>query len=166
MPLVWPASFTVSARLPQAAQLLNPVGAEALAGGGRLVVREPEWRQHLLDLRYSARISALMAAEFARDNGRKLASALDRDIVPTDLYFAHFLGVADAIAFLSLLQVMPDQIAGKLFPEAASANGAIFYPSGGKPRTVAEVYTLFDRKFNTGRYEGWDLALMLAEAGQ
>jgi peptidoglycan hydrolase-like protein with peptidoglycan-binding domain len=136
------------------------------AGGGRLAVRDPEWHQPLLDLRYSARISALMAAEFARDNERKLASALDREIEPTDLYFAHFLGVADAIAFLSLLQVMPDQIAGKLFPEAATANGAIFHPPGEKARTVAEVYALFDRKFNTGRYEGWDLELMLAEAGQ
>ena len=107
-----------------------------------------------------------MAAEFAGDNQRKLASALGRDITPTDLYFAHFLGVADAISFLSLLQVMPGEVAGKLFPEAASANGAIFYPPGEKPRTVADVYALFDRKFNTGRYEAWDLALMLAEAGQ
>jgi peptidoglycan hydrolase-like protein with peptidoglycan-binding domain len=136
------------------------------AGGGRLMVRDPESRQRLLDLRYSARISALLAAEFARDNESKLVSALNREINPTDLYFAHFLGVADAIAFLSLLQVMPDQIAGQLFPEAATANGAIFYPPGGKPRTVAEVYALFERKFDTGRYEGWDLALMLAEAGQ
>jgi len=136
------------------------------AGSGRLVVPDTEWRQQILDLRYSARISALMAAEFANDNQRKLVSALNRETNPTDLYFAHFLGVADAIAFLSLLQVMPDQIAGKLFPEAATANGAIFHPPGEKARTVAEVYALFDRKFNTGRYEGWDLELMLAEAGQ
>lgn len=134
--------------------------------GGRLAVRDPEWRQQLLDLRYNARISALMAAEFAGDNRRKLVSALSRDITSTDLYFAHFLGVADAVAFLSLLQVMPDQIAGKLFPEAATANRAIFDPPGEKPRTVADVYALFDRKFNTGRYEAWDLALMLAEAGR
>ena len=136
------------------------------SGGGRLVVGDPEWRQRLLDLRYSARISALMAAEFANDNERKLVSALNREVNSTDLYFAHFLGVADAIAFLSLLQVMPDQVAGKLFPEAASANGAIFHPPGEKARTVAEVYALFERKFDTGRYEGWDLAPMVAEAGQ
>ncbi len=135
-------------------------------GSGRLVVSDPEWHQPLLDLRYSARISALMAAEFASDNERKLVSALNREVTPTDLYFAHFLGVADAIAFLSLLQVMPDQVAGQLFPEAASANGAIFYPPGEKARTVAEVYALFQRKFDTGRYEGWDLAPMVAEAGQ
>ena len=136
------------------------------SGGGRLVVGDPEWRQRLLDLRYSARISALMAAEFANDNERKLVSALNREVNSTDLYFAHFLGVADAIAFLSLLQVMPYQIAGKLFPVAASANGAIFHPPGEKARTVAEVYELFERKFDTGRYEGWDLAPMVAEAGQ
>jgi peptidoglycan hydrolase-like protein with peptidoglycan-binding domain len=136
------------------------------SGGGRLVVGDPEWRQRLLDLRYSARISALMAAEFANDNERKLVSALNREVNSTDLYFAHFLGVADAIAFLSLLQVMPDQVAGKLFPEAASANGAIFHPPGENARTVAEVYALFERKFDTGRYEGWDLAPMVAEAGQ
>lgn len=136
------------------------------SGGGRLVVGDPEWRQRLLDLRYSARISALMAAEFANDNERKLVSALNRAVNSTDLYFAHFLGVADAIAFLTLLQVMPYQVAGKLFPVAASANGAIFHPPGEKARTVAEVYALFERKFDTGRYEGWDLAPMVAEAGQ
>jgi len=136
------------------------------AGGGRLTVNDEQWRQQLLDMRYNARISALMAAEFASDNRRKLVSALGREVTSTDLYFAHFLGVADAIAFLSLLQVMPDETAGKLFPAAASANGSIFYPADEAPRTVAEVYALFDRKFNTGRYQAWDLALMLAEAGQ
>jgi peptidoglycan hydrolase-like protein with peptidoglycan-binding domain len=136
------------------------------SGGGRLLVGDSEWRQRLLDLRYSARISALMAAEFANDNERKLVSALNREVKSTDLYFAHFLGVADAIAFLSLLQVMPYQVAGKLFPVAASANGAIFHPPGEKARTVAEVYALFERKFDTGRYEAWDLAPMVAEAGQ
>jgi len=135
------------------------------AGGGRLAVNHEQWRQDVLDLRYSARISALMAAEFAGDNRRKLVSALGREVTSTDLYFAHFLGVADAVAFLSLLQVMPDETAGKLFPTAAAANGAIFYPPDEAPRTVADVYALFERKFNTGRYQAWDLALMLAEAG-
>ena len=61
---------------------------------------------------------------------------------------------------------MPHETAGKLFPAAAAANGAIFYPAEEAPRTVADIYALFERKFNTGRYQAWDLALMLAEAAQ
>jgi hypothetical protein len=133
------------------------------AGAGRFEIGDPELRREVLDLRYSAAISALMAAEFARDNRRKLAAALGRDIDATDLYFAHFLGTADAIAFLSLLQIMPEGTAAKLFPEPARANGTIFHSPKGVPRTVAEVYSLFDRKFDTGRYQGWDPAVMLAD---
>jgi hypothetical protein len=136
------------------------------AGGQRLLVRDPGWRQRLLDLRYDARIAALMAAEFASDNRRELSAALGREITSTDLYLAHFLGAADAIVFLALLDGMPDREAGSLFPVAADANGAVFYPPGGRPRTLAEIYALFERKFNTGRYQRWDLAVMLAEAGE
>ncbi|MGD2073935.1 MAG: hypothetical protein PVI91_07765 [Gammaproteobacteria bacterium] len=134
-----------------------------VSGAGHFDVGDPQRRQQILDLRYNARVSALMAAEFANDNRRKLAAALGRDIDATDLYFAHFLGPADAIAFLSLLQVMPEGTAAELFPEAARTNGRVFYSPEGAPRTVAEVYGLFERKFNTGRYQGWDPAVTLAD---
>jgi hypothetical protein len=119
------------------------------------IIRDPVY-QHVLDLRYNPRISALLAAEHVKKNMRRLLSSLDRSPGRTDLYLTHFFGASGAISFLRALEDHPDKIAGDIFPGPAKRNKNIFHMQGSKPRTVAEVYEVFNRKFNTSRYEDGD----------
>jgi hypothetical protein len=97
-----------------------------------------------------------MAAETVRDSERLLVHSFDRKPTQTDLYLTHFLGNDDAITFLQSLEQSPDIEAMELFPEAANSNRNIFHSRSSAPRTVNEVYALFDAKFSTRRYD--DLA--------
>lgn len=115
-------------------------------------INDAELHAEALGLRLDARLSALLAAEHARSNMRQLNSKLDRTLDRTDLYLTHFFGTRGAISFLKALAEDPGQIAGEIFPGPASRNRSIFQDKSRKPRTVAEVYKLFARKFNTSRY--------------
>jgi hypothetical protein len=105
----------------------------------------PQARAQALALRDNAPLSAAMAAEYTRDNQDELESALGRQVGPTELYLAHFLGAQGATKFLTAMDQNASQRADALFPEAARANRSIFY-SGGRPRSVAEIYDRFAEK--------------------
>jgi hypothetical protein len=122
-------------------------------GYQRPKVRNEAMYQHLLELRKNPRVSAIMAAEMIRDSEVLLAHSFDRKPTQTDLYLTHFLGNDAAITFLRSLEQSPDVHAVELFPEAANSNRHIFHPSASAPRTVDEVYALFDAKFSTRRYD-------------
>ena len=108
----------------------------------------------VLDLRLDPRMSALLAAEHVRKNTQRLSNTLERQPGRTELYLTHFFGAAGAISFLKALAEDPGQIAGEIFPGPAKRNRYIFQDKARNPRTVAEIYKLFDRKFNTAGYEG------------
>jgi len=126
---------------------------ETVYGYQRPRVRNEAMNQHLLELRKNPRVSAIMAAEMIRDSEVLLAHSFDRKPTQTDLYLTHFLGNDAAITFLRSLEQRPDVHAVELFPEAANSNRHIFHPSSSAPRTVDEVYALFDAKFSTRRYD-------------
>ena len=109
--------------------------------------------QHVLDLRHNPRIAALLAAEYVKQNMQRLLYSLDRKPGRTELYLTHFLGASGAISFLKALHEDPDRIARDIFPSAASRNRSIFRKRDSKPRTLAEIYKIFSRRFNTSRYE-------------
>lgn len=125
-------------------------------GKRRPMVKDAEVYQHILDLRLNPRVSALMAAASIKKNMEKLAFSLDRELGRTDIYLSHFLGPQGAISFLKVLDKNPDRIAGEAFPRAAAFNQGIFGSNSSKPRTVTEVYQIFDRKFNTERFKDWN----------
>ncbi|RDS77077.1 lytic transglycosylase domain-containing protein [Alteriqipengyuania lutimaris] len=118
-----------------AADQINPGGGVANAGT----------RSQLLSLRYDADVSALMAAELARDNSNGLQGFLGREPDATEMYLAHFLGLGGAQKFLGAYRTDAGQSAAALMPKAASANRAIFY-DGGRQRSVAEVMSLMQTK--------------------
>ena len=122
-------------------------------GYQRPIVRDKVIYQHLLELRKNPRVSAIMAAEMVRDSEQLLAYSFDRKPTQTDLYLTHFLGNDDAITFLHSLEQNPDVHAVELFPEAANSNRRIFHQRSSDPRTVDEVYALFDAKFATRRFD-------------
>lgn len=109
--------------------------------------------QRTLDLRLDPHYAALLAAEQVRDSRDRLEGTLSRKPGRTDLYLTHFFGTSGAISFLQALEKNPDQIAGDIFPGPASRNSNIFHKRDRQPRTVAEIYHLLERKFNTDRYE-------------
>ncbi len=112
---------------------------------GRYDVADPQERKAILDLRRNGKISAIMAAEFAKDNRTHLERKLDRPITDGDLYIAHFLGPGGAAALLKAKEVNPDQPAADLMPGAASHNRTIFFDgASGAPRSVAEVTRLLN----------------------
>lgn len=116
---------------------------------GRLKVADPALRKEILDLRRDPAIAAAMAAEHAADNKERLDAKLDRAVVPTDLYLAHFMGLNGAVSFLKNMEANPNQGAADLFPKAAAANKAIFYRADGTQRSLQEIYDRFDKRIDT-----------------
>jgi hypothetical protein len=123
------------------------------AGKKRLRIDNPAVHRYVLALRHNPRISALLAAEYVKFNRKQLSTTLEREPGPTELYLTHFFGATGAISFLRVLYENPDRIAGEVLPRAAEHNQGIFRPKRSKPRTVAEIYKLFERKFSRSRYK-------------
>ncbi|MDX1697129.1 MAG: transglycosylase SLT domain-containing protein [Thiohalobacterales bacterium] len=125
-------------------------------GVSQPTIEDPQQLTRALDLRLQPRLSALLAAEHERWNPRQLLSALERKPDRTALYLSHFLGATGAISFLKALAEDPERIAREIFPGPARRNRSIFQTKADKPRTVAEIYRLFARKFNTNRFRDGD----------
>ncbi len=119
--------------------LLKEARAIGRNSSGVYVFRDTSQRRHIMNLRYDARISTLMAAELATENRRRLTRSLRRDITDSELYIAHFLGADGAIKLIRTANRAPKASAVKAFPKAARANRSIFYARNGKHRTVAQV---------------------------
>jgi len=117
--------------------------ADQIGPGGGVANRGT--REQLLSLRYDADVSALMAAELARDNSAGLRGFLGREPDATEMYLAHFMGLGGAQKFLGAYRTDAGQSAVALMPKAASANRPIFYDKG-RPRSVGEVMSLMQTK--------------------
>lgn len=114
-------------------------------------VRDPRARKKILSLRLDPKMSALLAAEYARNNQIFIEKNMKRSANSTDLYLSHFMGPVGAVTLLKAKANTPNKYAYKIFPQAAKANPRIFYKksrSRKNPRTVSEVYNLIDRIFN------------------
>ena len=115
---------------------------------GGLSVPDPAVRKQILDLRKDPKISAVLAAELTKDNKTALESKLGTPVGSTELYLAHFLGAAGATKFLSAMRDNPLKAARDVVPDAASSNTAVFYDrQTGQPKTLAQVYDRFAKKF-------------------
>jgi len=119
---------------------------------GKPVVKDAAAEQKLMALRSNVEASALMAAEYARDNATSLHGALGRGADAADLYLAHFLGASGAGQLLNAAATDPDTAAAGLLPAAAKANESIFYTAEGRARSAAEVVALVRERF-TGQMD-------------
>ncbi len=117
-------------------------------GAGRATVADPATRQRILDLRKDPRLSAALAAEFARQNKTELEQALGRPAGNADLYMAHFLGATGATTFLKAVASAGATPGAELLPEAAAANRGVFYDAAGRPLSVAQIYQSFSSRIN------------------
>ena len=103
-------------------------------------------RDELLGMRSDPRLSAAMAAEYAKENRAALEGALGRKAGAADLYFAHFLGAGGATKFLQALDAGGSVKAAELMPEAAAANRTVFYDRSGEAKTVQTIYRELSQK--------------------
>jgi len=99
----------------------------------------PGARAKLLQLRNDATLSALMAAELARDNKVRLERLLGRDVTPAETYLAHFLGVGQAARIIDAAHSKPHVSGARLLPAAARSNPAVFAPAGHAASAAAIV---------------------------
>ena len=108
----------------------GPGGRYTVAGGGASAV---------MDLRLDPHASALMAGELAADHAAYLRGRVGREPTAGELYAAHVLGSEGSAKLIDAVRATPAARAAALFPKAAGANRALFFP-GGRPATVSEVY--------------------------
>lgn len=131
-------------------------------GDGRWTVRNRELKKEILDLRRDPALSALMAAEYAKDNERVLEARLGRQVSHQDLYLAHFLGARGAMKVLrgkheNEGEHKPDGLIG-----AAQANPDVFVePSSGEHRSVNDIYAAVERRFRRAMTEASRVAGLL-----
>ena len=124
----------------------DSVGLSDQAAALRENKLDAEAKTELLALRTDVAMSGKMAAHFALDNAKVLASSGFTNIGPTELYLAHFLGAGGAKDFLAGMQANPNAPAADVLPAAARSNTNVFFANG-VPRSFAEIYNRFAQKF-------------------
>jgi transglycosylase-like protein with SLT domain len=97
---------------------------------GAVSMRNSVARAKLLRLRADPRISALMAAELARDNEQRLTQKLGRPVAPAEIYMAHLLGVNEAARVIEKARSAPHTPGARLLPAAARSNPDLFRSHG------------------------------------
>ena len=109
------------------------------SGEGKLSVPSADARKAVMALRLDPKAAALMAGELASDNSAYLKGRTGREPTSGELYAAHFLGPKGSADLIEAAQSRPGAAAAALFPDAATANPAIFYRDG-RAASVSEVY--------------------------
>ena len=89
--------------------------------------------------------NALMGGEYLKENMAALAG-VKKNPNATDAYIAHFLGASGAKKFFG---ANPNAIGAQVLPDAAKSNPDIFYTSGGKPKTISEIYNSLQSKMDS-----------------
>jgi Transglycosylase SLT domain len=112
---------------------------------GDVSMRDAAARTKLLRLRADPRLSALMAAELARDNDTRLSRVLGRPVTPAELYMAHLLGVMPAARVIEAARSAPYTPGARLLPAAARANPGVFKPLGrvASARAIVHKITVY-----------------------
>jgi hypothetical protein len=112
---------------------------------GAVSMRNAAARAKLLRLRADPRLSALMAAELARDNETRLRHTLGRPVTPAELYMAHLLGVMQAARVIEAARSAPYTPGARLLPAAARANPGVFRPLGrvASARAIVRKITVY-----------------------
>ena len=106
---------------------------------GQYHVSGSDAKRAVMDLRLDPHAAALMAGEMTADSAAYLKGRTGRDPTAGELYAAHFLGPQGSARLIEAAHRQPSATAANLFPDAAHANKAIFYP-GGQAATVGQVY--------------------------
>jgi len=114
---------------------------------GDYTVDDPSMRRAIMNLRDDPAASSAMAAALTQNNSFQLTGQIGRRPTDSELYMAHFMGVGGAARLISSAGDSPQATAARIFPNAASANHAIFYDNAGRARSVSEVYAELNSRY-------------------
>ncbi len=113
---------------------------------GSVAMRSGALRDKLLRLRRDPQLSALMAAELALDNKMRLERLLGRGVSPSEIYIAHFLGVAQAAKMIAIARSTPEMAGSHVLPIAAESNPGVFGDAA-TPLSVGAIVAEIDAYF-------------------
>lgn len=131
---------------------------------GRLDIADKTMKAAVLELRKDPELSAMMAAEYARDNSKILERKLGRPATASDLHLAHFLGAGGAVRVIEGMASAPDDSAHSLLPEAARANPELFRDPGSREaRSVTSLYNSVQARYSSAHKGRADLAALRPE---
>ena len=125
----------------------NYADAISKSASGSYSVSDPKTRAAVLKLRDDPVASAAMAGVLTQSNSFSLTGKIGRRPTDSELYMAHFMGVGGAARLISNAEDNPNASAATLFPNAAAANGSIFYDRSGNARSVSEVYSVLTSRY-------------------
>jgi hypothetical protein len=114
---------------------------------GDYTVDDPSMRRAIMNLRDDPAASSAMAAALTQNNSFQLTGQIGRRPTDSELYMAHFMGVGGAARLISSAGDSPQATAARIFPNAATANHAIFYDHAGRARSVSEVYAELNSRY-------------------
>ena len=117
---------------------------------GSYSVSDPDARKAIMKLRDDPTVASDMAAAFTQSNSFKLTGMIGRRPSDSELYMAHFMGVGGAAKLIGNAEDNGQASAARLFPNAAAANRSIFYDrTTGRARTVSEVYSVLQQRYDS-----------------
>jgi len=119
------------------------------SSSGNYSVSDPAARDAIMKLRDDPDAASSMAAVLTQSNSFKLTGDIGRRPTDAELYMAHFMGVGGAAKLISNAEDHPNASGARLFPNAAAANRSIFYDSGGRERSVAQVYSVLTQRYDS-----------------
>jgi len=116
---------------------------------GDYAVVDPAMRRDIMKLRDDPAVSAAMAGVLTQSNSFQLTGRIGRRPTDSELYMAHFLGVAGASKLINSAVDDPQASAARMFPGAAAANRSIFYDKQGNARSVSDVYAVLSSRYDS-----------------
>src|SRR6201987_6266095 len=116
---------------------------------GDYTVSDPSMYRSIMKLRDDPAASSAMAGALTQSNSFQLTGKIGRRPTDGELYMAHFLGVGGAAKLITSAEDNPQATAARMFPGAAAANRSIFFDHSGNARSVSEVYSLLNARYDS-----------------
>jgi hypothetical protein len=132
---------------------------------GSYSVSDPTARAAIMRLRDDPDAASSMAAVLTQSNSFKLTGKIGRRPTDAELYMAHFMGVGGAGKLIQNAEDNPNASAARMFPNAAAANQSIFYDRSGQPRSVSQVYSVLNTRYESAANSSATRTVMAAAGG-
>src|SRR6476469_9384108 len=132
---------------------------------GGYSVSDPDARAAIMKLRDDPEAASSMAAVLTQSNSFKLTGKIGRRPTDAELYMAHFMGVGGAGKLIQNAEDNPNASAAQMFPNAASANQSIFYDRSGQARSVSQVYSVLNTRYEAAANSPVTRTAMAAAGG-
>ena len=132
---------------------------------GSYSVSDPDARAAIMKLRDDPEAASSMAAVLTQSNSFKLTGKIGRRPTDAELYMAHFMGVGGAGKLIQNAEDNPNASAANMFPNAAAANQSIFYDRAGNARSVSQVYSVLNTRYEAAANSPVTRTAMAAAGG-